>query len=337
MPIEVEKEKLIRQFLFGELPEQKRSEFEEQFIADADLFEQIKLVEDDLIEKYVRGWMNPAELSKFEQKYLTGEKRREKIEFSRTFINKVQILSSENETAKTAPGNISEMSFWEKLGGFFSTPRIALATAFTFLIAAFAGWFFYQNLTVKKPQIAFENNINKYKTPEIIEAPAQVIPSKETDNSENRQDNTFAENEDDLNNSLVKEMPDKTPKITEQIIQKSPTPEEKPTVKSNNAPNPMLALFAGTLRSGGKNNVLTLPENSKGATLQLNLESNDYKVFKVELNDADGKIIFRKNNLKSRKSAINVFIPADKLQSGDYLLKLFGENESVADFQFRVN
>ncbi len=71
--MKTENEKLIERFLSGEMPEDERFDFEERFITDADLFEEVKAFEDDLIEKYVRGWMNPAEAAKFEQIFSDDE------------------------------------------------------------------------------------------------------------------------------------------------------------------------------------------------------------------------------------------------------------------------
>ncbi len=69
-------------------------------ITDAQFFEQIKVVEDELIEKYVRGWMSSAENSKFEQNFLTTKKRRARVEFSRRLIGKIQEQKAETVTDK---------------------------------------------------------------------------------------------------------------------------------------------------------------------------------------------------------------------------------------------
>ena len=105
---------------------------------------------------------------------------------------------------------------------------------------------------------------------------------------------------------------------------------------------PVLALFAGTVRAEGKMSELNLPKNAPGANLQLNLESQDYKIYRVEIADPDGNLILQNNNLKAKNSKINLFVPAQKLQKGDYIVKLSAlnpqnENESVADYSFRVN
>ncbi len=87
---------------------------------------------------------------------------------------------------------------------------------------------------------------------------------------------------------------------------------------------------------------LNLPKNASGANLQLNLESTDYKIYSVEIVNPDGNPIFKNTKLKVRNSKINFFVPAGKLSVGDYIVKLSalnpqGENESVADYAFRVN
>lgn len=332
--MELENEKLIREFLFGELPEQERFEFEEKFIEDADLFEQIKIVEDELIENYIRGWMNPAEHSKFEQNFLTTEKRREHVWFSRLLIDKIQ--NSETAVAEKTVEKIPEDSIWQKLAGLFLTPKVAMATAFALLIAVFGSWFLYQNLNNQKPELAQKTVTKSTETPKPTQPPEIPgnVAADETDNEQTESD------EDDADNSLIKEIPKQSPKVIERIVQKTPTPKSTPKVKTS-APNPVFALFAGTLRSGGKNNVLNLPINAKGATLQLNLETVDYRIYQARLTDADGNVIFRKDNLKTEKSKINLFVSAENLSKGDYMIKLYGKNdlgeyESVADFQFRV-
>lgn len=104
----------------------------------------------------------------------------------------------------------------------------------------------------------------------------------------------------------------------------------------------MLALFAGDVRGEGKMPELKLPKNAPGANLQLNLESQEYKIYQIEIVNPDGNSIFKNNKLKARNSKINFFVSTGKLPTGDYIVKLSalnpkGETESVADYPFRVN
>jgi cytoskeletal protein RodZ len=331
MPMELENEKLIKKFLLSEMLEKERFDFEERFITDADLFEQIKVVEDELIEKYVRGWMNSAERLKFEKHFLTTKKRRERVELSRQMMQKLEEQKEKILVAKNIDERTSEESFWQRLANLFLIPKIALAAAVAVLLAIFGSWFLYQNFGVGKPEIVKNQNSNVSETPEQKFTPMPEI----SPNQNSEIINTTNEN---LNENSTKKMP--TPKESNENIEKTPSPTKTPIQKS--APSPVLALFAGTSRSGGKNNVLNLPKEANAATFQLNIESVDYKIFQAQLTDADGNVIYQKSNLNARGSKINFNVPAANLKNGDYIIKLFGkndagENESVADFQFRVN
>lgn len=347
--MKLENETLIKKFLFDEMAEQERFDFEERFITDANLFEEIKGFEDELIEKYVRGWMDPAERSKFEKYFLTTNKRRERVEFSRQMILKIEEQKNIEPAAvkKNAETSAADESIWDKLAGLFSTPKIALAGALTLIIAVLGSWLLYTGFSGKPEIVKNENNQNLEVKPNI-ETPKPSVSSVETpDYNQNDSENVNIEKSGnskidppvttkDPNENINKPSNKKTiePK-------KTPTPTKTPPIQKS-APNPILALFAGTVRSGGKNNVLNLPKEAKAATLQLNLESNDYKMYSAQLTDADGNILFQRGNLNARKSKINFTIPAANLKKGDYIIKVFGknnsgENESVADYQFRVN
>ena len=105
---------------------------------------------------------------------------------------------------------------------------------------------------------------------------------------------------------------------------------------------PILALFAGTVRGEGKMPELNLPKTIAGARLQLHLESQDYKIYSIEIVNADGNQIFKINQLKARNSKINFFVPAGKLRGRRLYRQTFraqskNETESVADYSFRVS
>jgi len=340
--MELKNEKIIRAFLLGEMAEEERSQFEDKFLEDTRLFEEIEVVENELIEKYIRGWMDPAETAKFAKNYLTTKKRREKVEFSRQLISKVQEQKEDVATAKPTETD-AEISFLEKIAGWFQAPQVAMAAALGLIIALFGSWFLYQNLGGGKNEIAEEQNSNVAEKPQETITPEPDISPVETpkdsgvnSNSGNGNLNISAP---ETNNNIAQKTP--TPKKTAPEVKKTPAPEKTPPI-AKTPPSPVLALLSWTTRSGGGTRVLNLPANAKGATLQLNLESVEYKNYQASLTNADGNVVFGRGNLKASKSKINFFVPAKNLKRGDYIVKLSGKNsanqtESVADFQFRVN
>lgn len=313
MTIQTENNIKIQRFFFGEMAEEERFEFEQTFAAKPELLEEMRAFEADLIEKYVRGWMSEAEKLKFEKHFLNTEKRSQKVEFSRQLIN--ELRQETNEEA-------GKVSIWNKIAGLFLTPKIAMATAFSVLSLIFGGWFLLKNYETEKIEIVKnENSAN------INISNRNTNIAINTVNS-NRQSETNPE----TNSTNV---PVNSPTPTK-------TPEPKKTPIPKTAPNPVLALFAGTLRDSGEINELNLPKNSSGATFRLNLKMVDYQTFRAQITDGNGKIIYRSGNLKPQKSVINLFVPAKNLDKGDYRINLYGkntagENESAADFQFRVN
>lgn len=300
------------------MAEEERFEFEKAFAANPELLDEIRTFENDLIEKYVRGWMNPAEKAEFETRFLSTEKRRQKVEFSRQLINELRqekINKAEKE------------SIWNWFGNLFLTPKFAFGTGFALLVLIFGGWFLTRNSEVEKTEIVKnQNSINT----EITNNNMNVnIETSNVTFNQNPQSNR----ETNPNNQLIGNKPAPTP---------TKTPEPKKTPTATTAQNPVLALFAGTLRADGEINELNLPKNASGATFRLNLKTVDYKLFRADVSDANGKIIFKSENLSPRRSVINLFVPSKNLSKGDFRINLYGknasgENESVADFQFRIN
>lgn len=326
MTKQTENEQKFKKFFFGKMAEDERFAFENEFAADYELLEEMRAFEADLIEKYVRGFMNSVEKSEFETHFLNTEKRRNKVEFSRRLIAELR-----QETKIEA----EKESFWNRFGKLFLTPKFAFGTAFASLVLIFGSWFLTRNSEVEKTEIVKnENSANV----EIANKNINVNVEKNAVNSnQNTQSNLETNSNKQANN---KPTPTKTP---EPKLTPTPQPSKTPTPETPKiAPNPVLALFAGTLRADGEINELNLPKNASGATFRLNLKTVDYKIFQAEITDGNGKIVYRSGNLKPQKSSLNLFVPAKNLRKGDYRINLYGknsagENESAADFQFRVN
>lgn len=241
---------------------------------------------------------------------------------------------------------MTDESIWDKLAAIFLTPKIALVGAFGLMIAVFGSCALYTTLNGKPEIVRNENNQNVENLTENATPNPNVLPVKIIENNQNNLDIIDKENQTNIEDNSVKpqthsnENVKKSTNKIDDVIKKSLSPTKTPVQKTD--PNPILALFAGTVRSNGKNNILKLPKEAKAATLQLNLESNDYKIYSAQLTDEDGDVVYQNGKLNLSKSKINFKISAKDLKRGDYIIKLSGkndagENELVADFQFRVN
>src|SRR6476620_7406940 len=79
----VDNEKLISQYLLGELPEEQQVEIEDRAFSDKDYLATITTVENDLIDEYVRGELSAADQQRFESRFLASAERRKRVQFAK--------------------------------------------------------------------------------------------------------------------------------------------------------------------------------------------------------------------------------------------------------------
>jgi len=99
----------IIRYLLNELSEEDQARFEEAYLSDGGLFEQVRALEEELIENYIKGDLSGRERRRFERHYLASDQRRARIEAARELVRLCLLKSS----TKTATDN----SIW---GKFFS-------------------------------------------------------------------------------------------------------------------------------------------------------------------------------------------------------------------------
>lgn len=70
---------VLKKYLLGELFGTELDELERQYLANSRLFEQLLVVEDDLIDQYACGELNPTERTHFERQLLATPGQRERL------------------------------------------------------------------------------------------------------------------------------------------------------------------------------------------------------------------------------------------------------------------
>lgn len=324
-------EQTYRRFLLGDMLTAERDSFEQIFFEDEEMFENLLVAEDELIEAYLCGNLVNADKNKFEDVFLTTPKRRERVAFARQMLGNIK---DKNTSKKTETVSLA-VSVWKGLLDLFKQPKFALGSAFAVFVLLLGGWFLWQ--TSEKPVVVINT---PPPTPSVSVTPTQ--PNVET--TQVTPTPKFTENVNQANKNVNK------PNYENRQIEKEANFNKanlninvrKPPPENVKIPVSTLALFAGGVRGDGKISQLDLPKNSPGANLQLNLESQDYNIYRTEIVDQNGDVIYQSKNAAAKKAKLYTFIPAGKLKRGDYIVKVYGkkpngQDESVADYQFRVN
>lgn len=90
-----EDEGLLRRYLLGGLPEAQREPLEEKLFAEEGFLEHLALVEDELIDSYVRDELPAEERERFESHFLVSLRHLERVEFAQSWrlSGNLQVIS----------------------------------------------------------------------------------------------------------------------------------------------------------------------------------------------------------------------------------------------------
>lgn len=75
----------IRDYLLGSLLAEQQAQFEERLLTSDQVYEELVIVEDELIDEYLREDLPASERESFESHFLAAPEHQEKVRFARTF------------------------------------------------------------------------------------------------------------------------------------------------------------------------------------------------------------------------------------------------------------
>lgn len=85
MEIKRTQQQTIRDYLLGSLATEQQAEFEERLLTSDEVHEELVIVEDELIDEYLREQLPPSDQESFESHFLVAPEHQEKLRFARTF------------------------------------------------------------------------------------------------------------------------------------------------------------------------------------------------------------------------------------------------------------
>ena len=311
-----EVKQISTRYLLGELSEQERSEFEERYFADADVFNEVLQVESQLVDAYAREQLSTEERERFEQSYLTHPALRNRARFSKALTTRIDGRErSVSRTGKTQ--STLHLTWTQRLLAAVGGPRPAwrFALALVILLIAIAGIWWWRQQQREASQIQAQREEQQRREQE------QPTPQQSTG----------------------------TPRQEERIAQTPPeVPQPSPGSNTNSTPSVVsLALTVGGVRSAeaGATQTLIIPHGTTQAQILLYLKDDSYPRYRVSLQMIGGREILTQTNIRPRNSKTGarfVFtVRAGLLTKGDYALTLSGvtpqgEVDDLSKSLFRV-
>ena len=303
-------------YLLGSLRQDQTERLDELSIVDGDFAARLDAVENDLVDAYVRGKLSGDTLQKFRVRYLSSDKRREKVRFAES------LYLFEGKHFTSAPLNGESRSlFLPGSWTSFAFPRWIAAGALAMLLAV---------------SLLFINNL-------------QLRNRMSQANADREQ---LLQHERDLQAKLD-QVHASDAKVATELAQVQKSLAELQHASSNRNPRSSLAplgvlafTLSPQLRGAAQIPGLSLPPGTTRVDLHLDLESNDYPRYQVALKSlGTDQIVWHSGELKTetkgQRSAVLVSVPAALLKPETYQLELTGspssgEHEFVSSYTFRI-
>jgi hypothetical protein len=320
MVSDLNNEKLIAQYLLGELPEEEQVEIEDRAFEDKEYLASITAVENDLIDEYVRNELSESERRRFESRFLASAERRKRVAFAKALAG-VNSESPVVETARrpvVAPAAVSWRDSLEAfIRGLIPIPRFAMVATMVVLLGG--------SVSLVTETLRLRSQLNRMQA----ENQSRRDELQRQVESERRRNEELAAS---LNSE--KQQREQTDESLRQLSETTETPAPKPVIAA-------LTLLPGITRGAGDKPRLVLPENAGLVRLHIGIEPEEpFKAYAVELRTVSGRSVWNRENLIPRDRrgtrAIGLTLPATAVRPGEYELRLkgVGEGGSTEDVGF---
>lgn len=318
----------IRRYLLGDLSEEEREHVERRLMSDDDLYQQLLLAEDELVDEYVTGTLPEQDRAKFGH-FLRSPELQQDVRFT-VALRKHALKSAPRAAAEPAP-KAPRASRTDWLRKFFMQPALGVSLATALLVAVLvAAWLATQNSQLRR-QVG---QLRAQQSPPS--APPQVLQEQlASERLRNEQLTAQLRREQESSSAPTRTVE---------------TPQEKPPPRAP-APKPprqpqsfvAVALTPGAfIRESGAWEKITLLPGVREVRVRLDLPEGGYRSYRAALKTVDGREVLENRRLRDVGGKfVRLNIPAQLLGPDDYQITLSGmtrsgESEEIGTYYFRV-
>lgn len=321
----------IRRYLLGEASVEEGQKVEERLLRDADFFERLSLVEDELIDDFVRGELSHHERERFSEFFLFTPERRLKLEILQSLKSYAAAEVIHAQPVNPVRHNIS---WWESLtaSSWLSSRAAGFALAVLLLVILGITWLVFRpGQTRNEPlEARVPDEVQRSPaTPDAQPTPSTAPGGNSNIGPERRDDNSQPRNE---NASL--------PPI------QTPTPARPGDTSPARSPVYAITLSAPLVRDGQQGKSFNIPLGTKQVRLSALFESESYEKYRAVVRNINtGEQVTREDlaaGTSGRSKRVAFTLPVKSLKPGDYIMLLSGttiggEAEDIRSYYFRIS
>ena len=319
-------EDLMAHYLFGDLTEEEQSQIEEQFLTDNQYFEQMRSVEDALIDDYVQGELNEYERGKVEGLLLSSPRQASEIGFVRDLIRSISEKPSVDENEQKS----NQVKRSSRSQSLLATLRVGnpwkiFSLAVTLPLVALGLSMVIWNLALQK---------------RIKQMEAKQVALEQRDRElQGRIDEQQNDRE-----AIAKELEterSKRDQLEQELIAQA---ESRPLISSNKIET--IDLNADPISRGeGELRVVHIRPGVSQLQIRINLAKEDYyKSYSAVIRTFEGRETWSKDQIGAGRvntGRLVLTLPASLFANDDYTLTLKGRTETgdileIRDYSIRV-
>lgn len=301
----VERGKLIRRYLLGELDESQRADFEDHYFECRECFSQTVVEEDQLLTRYALGDVTEEERRQMERHFLRGAARNEQLAAKRELIAGLRQSAPDGANEPNLAAIQRAPAWWDRWT-WILRPAAALA-AFLAIGAALLSFQLFRahrELQESREQIRqLEQSLRQQE-----ELTKSLQASQQTNSGEDAQRENQA-------NAPAGQRP--------QLVQK-PTPRGSAVIGAISADTRFVRLVPA-LRSGDSEiPAFALPPRDTPIVFYLEFEAVDARQhYILRLRDARQEVVWRASRAIPRApGAFVLTVPSSRLHPGEYHFEL---------------
>lgn len=320
----------IRRYLLGELSEEEREQVEQSLMSDDDLYQQLLISEDDLIDEYVSGTLPEAEQAKFNQRFLSVPELRQDVRFARV-LRKHALDTAPLPVAQSTAATRVPFFYWFKQ--FFTQPAFSVLRTVVFLaVSLSAAWLIIQNTRLR-------DQVEQLRARVTPTPPVNLQEELASERLRNEQLTAELHRQQELANEAARNN-----REGQQQQPQPPRPTPAPTSQTRTGSVMIMTLTPGLVRGEpGEAKKFSVSPATREVRMQLDLPAAEYSRYKMELKTIEGQVLLSRQGLRAGNGGkfVSVGIHARSLKPNDYRIVLSGLNDSgefeeISSYYFRV-
>ncbi len=120
---------MIKGYLLGQIPKEDESQVEARLLTDREFYEELSIVENEVIDQYLTGGLSTSDRQSFESHFISSSERQQKVRFARALRKCVSVAGNQDKENLVAHETALDLSDIARLD---SSTQSSLISVFSF-------------------------------------------------------------------------------------------------------------------------------------------------------------------------------------------------------------